>query len=81
MYKAFPLPFSQGDNLEISIKEILEFIRTPNNKDRGQGFISMGKLSGLVEKKNFEKYIDSILLLIHDEVKVPPRGRDGLLKL
>ena len=41
----------------------------------------MGKLSGLVEKKNFEKYIDSILLLIHDEVKVPPRGRDGLLKL
>jgi len=53
----------------------------PNNKDRGQGFISMGKLSGLVDHKNFEKYINDILILIHEEIRVPPRGRDGLIKL
>ena len=41
----------------------------------------MGKLSGLVQHNHFEKYLDPILQLIHDEVKVPPRGRDGMIKL
>ena len=62
------------------MKAILEFIRIPGNKDRGQGFISIGKMSGLVDKKDFEQYSDAILLLIHEEVRVPPRGRDGLIK-
>lgn len=57
MYKSIQA-FTQGDNLDIAIKAILEFIKTPNNADRGQGFISMGKLSGLVQHNLFEKYLD-----------------------
>ena len=80
MYKS--IQEFKGENLEIAMNQILEFIKIPNNKDRGQGFLSMGKMSGYVQpQKDFEKYIDPILMLIHQEVQVPQKGRDGLIKL
>lgn len=80
LYKYIKDHFNKGDNLDTAMKAILEFIRTPGNKDRGQGFISIGKMSGLVDHALFMQYIDPILFLIHEEVRVPPRGRDGLIK-
>lgn len=80
MYKSIQ-EMQKGEHLDAAMKAILDFIKTPNNKERGQGFISMGKMSGQVQHRDFEKYIDPILLLIHDEVKVPPRAKDGLIKL
>lgn len=71
----------KGEHLDAAMKAILDFIKMPNNKERGQGFVSMGKMSGIVDKREFTKYLDSILLLIHEEVKVPPRAKDGLIKL
>jgi hypothetical protein len=79
MYKS--IQEFKGENLDLAIKEILEFIRIPNNKDRGTGFVSMGKMSSMVPSKEFEQYIDPILKLIHEEVRVPAKTREGIIKL
>jgi hypothetical protein len=64
LYKYITAFFNQGDNLDIAMKAILEFVKIPGNKDRGQGFLSIGKMSLIVDHKTFEQYIDRILELI-----------------
>jgi hypothetical protein len=80
LYKYITNFFNQGDNLDVAMKAILEFIRIPGNKERGQGFLSIGKMSLIVDHKTFEQYIDRILELIQNEVRVPPKTKDGMIK-
>ena len=37
-------------------------------------------MSLFVDHKTFEQYIDDILKLIHIEIRVPPKTKDGLIK-
>lgn len=80
LYKYITAFFNQGDNLDVAMKAILEFVRIPGNPDRGQGFLSIGKMSLIVDHKTFEQYIDRILELIQNEVRVPQKTKDGMIK-
>ena len=81
IYKSIKSFQEDPDKTDNAIREILEFIRLPNNKDRGTGFISLGELARMkTPPKNFDKYIDNILTLISEEVKMPPKEK-GLIKL
>lgn len=50
--------------LDNAIAGIINYIRQPNNNDRGQGFLSIGKMAGIVDRETFAKYVDTILRLI-----------------
>ena len=63
----------QKDLLHNTIASIFEFIHKKDNKDRGQGFISLGKMSTQVEPRMFERYIKDILDLLYKEL-VPPQA-------
>jgi hypothetical protein len=45
MFRYFKQFRQDPDLTDNAIREILEFIKTPNNKDRGTGFISLGELA------------------------------------
>ena len=55
-----------------AIKGIISYIDTPNNKDRGQGFLSIGRMAVIVDRGTFIENVDSILRLIQHELLPPP---------
>ena len=57
--------------LESAITGIINYIHTPNNKDRGQGFLSIGRMAVIVDRDTFIRYVDSILRLIQLEIEPP----------
>ena len=65
MYENIKPVFTRDrDLLENAIQGIINYIRQPNNKDRGQGFLSIGRMAGNVDRETFIRYVDSILRLI-----------------
>ena len=56
-------------NLKKAMAAIFDFIKLPNNKDRGQGFVSLGKMSSLVEKNIYVTYLEGVIDLIKKEIK------------
>ena len=64
MYINIESHFKQGDNLQTAINAIINYIRQPGNKDRGQGFISIGEMAGSVDREIFKRYVDNVLRLI-----------------
>ena len=71
MFKCMPDQF-KGDLLSTAMEAIYEFINKKDNKDRGQGFVSLGRMSTLVEPRTFEKQLHTILTLLSKEL-VPPQ--------
>ena len=80
MYTNIESHFKVGDNLRTAITAIINFIRQPGNKDRGYGFISIGKMAGSVDREIFKHYVDGVLRLIQEEIRPPPVARDGTIK-
>ena len=64
MYTNIESHFKVGDNLRTAITAIINFIRQPGNKDRGYGFISIGKMASSVDREIFKHYVDGVLRLI-----------------
>jgi hypothetical protein len=46
------------------MKAILDFVKISGNKDRGQGFLSIGKISLIIDQQTFEQDFDRILELL-----------------
>jgi hypothetical protein len=67
MVKYIPGHFSDTQ-LDQALKSIFNYIGKKDNKDRGYGFISLGKMSHLVAKVKFLKYLNDIFTLIEKEV-------------
>lgn len=63
--------------LENAINGIINYIRQPNNKDRGQGFLAIGRLASIVDRETFLRYVESVLILIMQEIEPPPAGKNG----
>ena len=61
MYTNIEAHFKVGANLKTAITAIINYIRQPNNKDRGQGFISIGKMTGTVDRDVFKRYVDDVM--------------------
>ena len=80
MYTNIESHFKDGANLKTAITAILNYIRQGNNKDRGQGFISIGKMTGTVDRDVFKRYVDEVMQLIKEEIRPPPVARDGTIK-
>ena len=65
MYENIKPVFTKDKELlESAIVGIINYIRLPNNKDRGQGFLSIGRMAGIVDRDTFIRYVDSIRVLI-----------------
>ena len=65
MYENIKQVFSRDRNLlENAITGIINYIRQPNNKDRGQGFLSIGRMAAIVDRDIFIRYVDGVLRLI-----------------
>ncbi len=56
-------------HLDLSLKAIFQYVTKKDNKDRGQGFIALGKMSLLVKRSKFYKYLDDIFSLIDKEIQ------------
>jgi hypothetical protein len=80
MYKFYPDYYKKAGKLAEVINEIKKYINESKGKDRGQGFISLGKLSVRAEDKDFEPHIKDIVELIYKEIKSPIRQRDNTIK-
>ena len=80
MYKFIPSYYKQPGKLYEVIKEIEKYISESKGKDRGQGFISLGKLSVRADNNDFEPHIKDIVELIYKEIKSPIRQRDNTIK-
>jgi hypothetical protein len=80
MYTNIESHFKVGDNLRTAINAIMNFIKQQGNKDRGQGFISIGKMAGSVDREIFKPYAETVLRLIQEEIRPPPVARDGTIK-
>jgi hypothetical protein len=63
--------------LENAISGIINYIRQPGNKDRGQGFLSIGRMATIVDRDTFIKYVEPILKLIENEIMPPEAGKNG----
>jgi hypothetical protein len=61
-------PYFTDGHLELAIRAIFGYITKKDNKDRGQGFISLGKMGMLVQKSKFLKYLNEIFQLIDKEI-------------
>lgn len=70
-----------ADLLPVALQAIFEFINKKDNKDRGQGFISLGKMSTLVEARIFERYLNDILNLLSKELVPPPQAQKATTKV
>lgn len=78
MYENIKPVFTKDKELlESAIKGIINYIRQPNNKDRGQGFLSIGRMAGIVDRDTFIRYVDSIRALIQSEIEPPAAGKNG----
>ncbi len=64
-------------HLDQALKAIFSYINKKDNKDRGQGFISLGKMGILVSKYKFSRYLPDIFSLIEKEINsVKPRQQN-----
>ena len=71
-------PYFLDSHLELSIKAIFGFITKKDNKDRGQGFLSLGKMGLLVQKTKFMRYLPEIFNFLEKEiVAVKPKQAKG----
>ena len=50
--------------LDSTILNIISYIRQPNNNDRGQGFLSIGRMASTVDREFFIKHVENVLRLI-----------------
>jgi hypothetical protein len=57
LFKYMNQNFSSED-IETSMNLIFAFITQKDNKDKGQGFISLGRMSILLHESKFEKFKD-----------------------
>ena len=65
MYENIKHVFARDKTLlENAITGIINYIRQPGNKDRGQGFLAIGRMASIVDRETFLRYVDSILRLI-----------------
>lgn len=55
------------------IAEIKKYIDGTKGKDRGYGFISLGRLSVRADDKDFEPFVNDIVTLFYKEIKSPIR--------
>jgi len=78
MYENIKHVFSRDRNLlEGAITGIINYIKLPNNKDRGQGFLSIGRMASIVDRDIFQRHVDSIQVLIQQEIEPPAAGKNG----
>lgn len=80
MYRFIPQYYKQQGKLSQVIAEIKKYINDTKGKDRGQGFISLGRLSVRAVDKDFEPHVKDIVDLVYREIKSPIRQRDGTIK-
>jgi hypothetical protein len=80
MYRFIPQYYKQQGKLSQVITEIKKYINDTKGKDRGQGFISLGRLSVRADDKDFEPHVKDIVDLVYREIKSPIRQRDGTIK-
>lgn len=57
-----------NEHLEKVMKAVLQYVNNKDNKDKSQGFLSLGKMSLLVEKRKFLKYINEIFGILKNEI-------------
>ena len=61
MYRYIPDYYKSSERLTQAIKDITTFIEKTKGKDRGQGYISLGRLSVRADDKAFEQHIPAIV--------------------
>ena len=61
MYRYIPDYYKSSERLTQAIKDITTFIEKTKGKDRGQGYISLGRLSVRADDKAFEPHIPTIV--------------------
>ena len=78
MYENIKHVFSKDRvGLENLIQSVINYISQPGNKDRGQGFLSIGRMASTVDRDIFIRYVDNILGLILHELEPPPAAKNG----
>jgi hypothetical protein len=80
MYRYIPDYYKSSDRLSQAIKDITNYIEKTKGKDRGQGYISLGRLSVRATEKDFNPHIPTIVQLVYKEIQPPIRQRDGTIK-
>jgi hypothetical protein len=80
MYRFIPDYYKQEGKLKQVIEQIENYISETKGKDRGQGFISLGRLSVRVSDSDFAPFIKNIVSLVYAEIKPPIRQKDGTIK-
>jgi hypothetical protein len=73
MYRYIPNYYKNSDRLSQAIKDIINYIEKTKGKDRGQGYISLGRLSVRADDKDFETHIPTIVQLVYKEIERPIR--------
>ena len=56
-------------HLDHSLKALFAYVTKKENKDRGSGFISLGKMSLLVPKAKLAKFLNDIFTLLEKEIQ------------
>lgn len=76
MYKFIKGYFDQDKaRFAEAMNAIFAFIEDKHNKDRGQGFVSLGNMSTLSDQL-YNRYLPKIIELISKEIKPPEIKRD-----
>ena len=68
LYRYIPGYYKSKERLAQVINDIINYIKGTKDKDRGQGFISLGRLSVRVEEKDFTPHIKTIVELVYKEI-------------
>jgi len=68
MYRYIPDYYKSSDRLSQAIKDITNYIEKTKGKDRGQGYISLGRLSVRATEKDFAPHIATIVQLVYKEI-------------
>lgn len=63
-----------------AMKAIFTYINDKKNQDRGQGFVSLGRMSTLVNPAFFSHELDNIVAILSKEIVPPTRTRDGMVR-
>ena len=73
LYRSFISYYKHPGRLTEVIDEIKKYIAETKGKDRGQGFISLGRLSVRADVQIFEPHVQNIVDLVYKEIKSPIR--------
>lgn len=73
MYRFIPDYYKHPGKLAKVIEEIRKYIHETKGKDRGQGFISLGRLSVRANDSDFSPHVKDIVELVYREIKSPIR--------